>query len=217
MSAFIAAGHRSSIRLLGACIGLTALASTTLAQRAPAKTTVDPLVGTWEHNEDYGGVGTRSVLVFFADGAFSHVVAATTMGRYQVTGNELLISPPSGPAIKMTISIAGDTLREMAAGVFQKLGRDPTMPGDTGLVGRWNGMRAAGAEITQAFTRDGNFRQESPVGGEIGRYEVAGEKIVWIVQLPKKSTRETGFIRAGDKLQIITPGENTPMEYTKAR
>jgi hypothetical protein len=217
MSPFVAAVHRSSIRLLGACLGLTVLASTTSAQGAPAEITSDPLVGTWEHNEDYGGVGTRSVLVFFADGAFSHVVAATTTARYQVTGNELMISPPSGPPIRMTISIAGDTLRQMAAGVFQKVGRDPTASGDAGLVGRWSGRTSTGAEITQTFTRDGNFRQESPVGGEVGRYEVAGEKILWTVQLPKKSTRKTGFIRAGDKLQIITPGENTPMEYAKAR
>jgi len=117
----------------------------------------------------------------------------------------------------MTISIAGDTLRQMAAGVFQKVGRDPTASGDAGLVGRWSGRTSTGAEITQTFTRDGNFRQESPVGGEVGRYEVAGEKILWTVQLPKKSTRKTGFIRAGDKLQIITPGENVPMEYAKAR
>ena len=175
------------------------------------------LVGTWEHSEDYGGVGTRSVLVFFSDGAFSHVVASTTSGRYQVTGNELVISPPTGPPITMMISIAGDTLRQMAAGVFQKVGRDLAIAGDTGLVGRWNGKTATGTEIAQTFARDGTFRQEITVGGELGRYEVDGEKIVWTIQLPTKSTRRTGFIRAGDKLQIITPGENTAVEYAKTR
>lgn len=216
MSAFSTAVHRISIRLLGACLGVVALASSTSAQGVPSKA-LEQLVGTWEHNEDYGGVGTRSVLVFFADGAFSHVVATTTAGRYQVVGNELIIRPLSGPAIRMTISIAGDTLRQMAAGVFQKVGRDSAVAGDTGLVGKWSGKTATGDEITQTFTRDGNFRQESTIGGELGRYEVAGEKIVWTIQLPKKGSRRTGFIRASDKLRIITPGENTSMEYSRTR
>lgn len=217
MIALTTAVRRIAISLIGTCIGIIVLTSAAVAQPASSKTRLDQLVGTWEHSDDYGGVGTRSTLVFFSDGAFSHVVAATITGRYQVTGNELVIRPTTGPPIRMMISIAGDTLRQMAAGVFQKVGRDHTAAGEAGLVGKWTGKTAAGTEITQNFARDGTFRQESTVGGELGRYDVEGEKIVWTIQLPKKSTRRTGFIRSGDKLQIITPGENTPMEYAKIR
>jgi hypothetical protein len=209
--------YRAPTCLAGAGVWLIALTSTIFAQRPPATPAPDPLAGSWEHADIHDGIGTRSMLVFFADGAFSHTMTAATISRYRFGGGSLLVSPPNGPKMEMMISITGDTLTLMGAGVFQKLGRDPAAAGDTGLVGRWSGRTTQGAHMTDTFSADGTLRQEITIGGEVGRYEVAGEKIVWTVQLPKKSRRTTGFLQTGDKLRIITPDENTPMEYARSR
>jgi hypothetical protein len=217
MSDAAMSGWGASKRLLGVCIGLIVLTSAAAAQRSLPVATDNPLVGTWEHTQEYGGVGTTSILVFFADGSFSHVVKATTVSRYRLTGNVVVVSPSTGPPMETTISIAGDTLIKVTAGVIQKLGRDPRSRGAVGLVGQWNGRNAYGADITETFTSDGIFRQESTIGGEVGRYEIAGEKIVWNVLLPKKSKRTTGFTRPGNMLRLLPPGESVPGDYTKVR
>jgi hypothetical protein len=191
-----------------------------LAQTSASGTSVSPsapdLSGTWDAiQRSYGGIG--STVLLSRDSTFTLVLGAMVDLRYKVDGRKFMILPDanSKPVEAQTLNFDKGQAVLSANGCSRKLTRLDSIPGDSGLVGRWKSLHMTGVPAYEEYTADGRSRMRVPIQVQKGSFSLAGNSVLFHTVSPQPEDWAADYELKGDTLTFSIRGQGH--RYLRAR
>jgi len=185
----------------------------TVASSSPGQTSakaVDDLSGRWELRGRWNSDAVSQIIELIPSGWYNLTLVTSVRLGYDYNGADLTLmslnakaEPDPKTAIvlhvrfdedKLTLTSASDTIRMLrsAGGEFV---------GD--IKGRW--LMIGGDKdhtVSEEFSSDGRLRVLTNISGEVGRYRLVGNRILWTPILPANAPRRTSYKVEKEKLVL---------------
>jgi hypothetical protein len=143
------------------------------------------------------------------DSAFALVLGAMVDVNYSIAGRTFTILPdPNSKGVEtQTLAFADGEAVLSANGCSRKLTRLDTLPGDSGLVGRWKSLHMTGVPAYEEYTADGRVRMRVPIQVQKGVFSMVGNSIVFHTLSPPSADWAADFELKGNTLTFSYRGQ----------
>jgi hypothetical protein len=183
---------------------------------APGVTAPD-ISGTWDAiQRSHGGIGSTVLLA--RDSTFTLVLGAMVDMNYRVEGRNFMVlndDPSSRPVETQTLTFTRGHAVLAAFGCSRQLTRLDSLPGDSGIVGRWKSMHMTGVPAYEEYTADGRSRMRVPIQVQKGTFSIFGNSIAFHTPSPQREDWNAAFDLKADTLTLSMGGEH--QRYLRAR
>ena len=202
--------------ILAFCLGCASGPPSTTVESAPAGSTPQPLVGTWESASlAYEMMGTT--LIFAPDGTFATVIGVMLGGAYKTAGNALTVTL-SGPG---ETRVESGTMRFSTGAVeIRSATRNRNLVSlarvfPNSLIGQWVGTQDNGVTSYEEYTSDGRMRLRFPARVGRGLYEITGDTTLKLRMVSPPSAEHPGVYRI--RVDTLWTGARSRDIYLRAR
>lgn len=197
--------------------------SSASAQEASAIARDSRLDGEWRGLATKSSVNAQLALSLFHDGSYVRRMVIVNEFGWTAETNILNIAPVTrsgneltyGQAMSMRMTVTGSSLTTRYGKDSIVLWRLGGAASDSSLLGRWQGETAAGEEVIEEFTPDGQLLVMITVARDAGHFIVASDAIEWRQQIPREGKRKEKFKLDGQKLRLFVDTGRRPVELSR--